>query len=540
MKNLKCLLMAALAVVLFASCGKSYTRVVPADSKMVATVDFKSIVEKSELTSYPSIMKAIEQFINDNSRNKKEAEQAKKILEDPSASGIDFTEPMYVFMTGDRNFIGLALSVKDDGDLENFLKNQAGMKLKKEDGLMRCSEESAEIAFDGNSLVVLYDLGFGLSNVKADKRIVQLFDNDEDFTSTDAYSKMEDAEGDAKVWVNFGIVPSILTEKMGFDISQILGGMKLSDMNLMYNLIFDKGCVRIGCEFFGSTKEAQKKLEDNVSYLQKVKGDYLSLADNNCIAWGSSALMGDKLLEKLKNFEIVKVMLLMMEQEMDFDFSSMIRSLQGDVSFAFNCDSLKQLSEDNFLNHLVVAGKVNDSKYMKDFPNLFKDENGSTSCEAYKGDIYKLTSTEETLYWGDYFGGGEDEDVVETLVTKESYFYFGVDANKNLVFTTGTQTPDKLFKGRCVRLEAYKDEIQSSNAFFFLDLNAILSQMVRGTSEYRNMPPEAQSAIDLLDVVIARNEEPLKGEGRLVIKDNSKNILSVYLSLVDAFIKKNM
>lgn len=524
MKAVRFFLVAMLALVCLSSCSDNdYLEVIPADARMVASVDFKSMADKCDLEHNQAVMQLLTNFMSDNARSKKEREQVLDIIKNPNQSGIDFTAPMYIFITADRNFVGLTMRVANEGKIDDLIK-MANLKVKEDDGLKCVSvKDEVQVAYDDDAFVMLCDMGLGLSSAKAKKRIVQLFDNDKHFSDTEAYDRLSSMEGDAKLWLNYGIVPTALLETQGIDVSEMMGGVQLKDVNLLGNLVFDKGCVRMAMEVYGSTKEAQKKLEANADYMQKINGTYLGLAHENCLLWGSVSVDGSKFLDMVKRVNGVKEALLMAEQEMDMDFSNMIRSVDGDVSFALNSDDMKDRNAP-----IYAAAKVNSDQYVKTLPQLFASAmDATTNMVPLSDNLYRLDEEQWRYDWDTW------DEVREVHST-----YVGVDGQHNFVWLQAKGTPAEMMSGNNAGLAKYKSDITSSYAYLYIDVHRMLT-LTLTERERQQLPTEARKAMDLADVFIARMETKLKGESRLVVKDDSKNVLAVCMSLLNEFVEKN-
>ena len=82
MKKSKLLILATVIVFAFASCSKNeYVKVIPADAKVVAEVDFKSIVEKCDFDTNKKVLEAIKTMTSLQS-TPKQAEYIRFYLKD--------------------------------------------------------------------------------------------------------------------------------------------------------------------------------------------------------------------------------------------------------------------------------------------------------------------------------------------------------------------------------------------------------------------------------------------------------------------------
>jgi len=122
-------------VVIFSSCGKNNNtgKMIPSDALFVARVDIKSIESKLPLDEIKQSV-WFKQSIADPSV----PEWRKKILENPSASGIDLDDGLTFFVTvnSGQNYIVAEGKIKNEKDFEQFNKNfDSSQTIQKEGGI---------------------------------------------------------------------------------------------------------------------------------------------------------------------------------------------------------------------------------------------------------------------------------------------------------------------------------------------------------------------------------------------------------------------
>lgn len=133
MKNLLKLSFISVAVLLFSSCNKKNEsgKMIPANAIFVAQVNIKSMGDK---LSWKDIQQTAiyKKTISDSSMG----EWSKKILENPTASGIDFEDGL-VFFTADNNgskYFAAEGKIETENDFIDFNKNFAENKTVTKDG----------------------------------------------------------------------------------------------------------------------------------------------------------------------------------------------------------------------------------------------------------------------------------------------------------------------------------------------------------------------------------------------------------------------
>lgn len=529
MKKSKLLILATVIVFAFASCSKNeYVKVIPADAKVVAEVDFKSIVEKCDFDTNKKVLEAIKTMTSLQS-TPKQAEYIKKLLSDPVESGLDVEKPMYVFVTGDRTCFGMLFAMDSESKFEDFVKTMLpnlSPKFKESGDIHQMIDGRGAMAYNGDAFLTL----FSFADTNIEVKLSQLFKKENPFTETDTYNKICDADGDAKLWVNWGIIPSALFEATGTDITSMTGGVKLKDINLLSTLTFDKGEMRIDFEQYGSNDEAQKKLEANAAKSKTLAGDYMNLATVDCIGWLGVAFDGKSIVDQMNKDKKTKEAFIVLEQTLGIDVMKLMSSFNGDCAAAFNC-KFENMEESDFLDFFVAAAKVSDADFMKDFDKNFKADD--VVVTPLMGNIYQLDVASEKHDWD-----WETGDM--TVTTEHTNCVFGVNEQNNLVFTGLKGFSPNLFVGTTSALDKYKDEIKASTSFFYFNVKKLMNAIMKESGMAAHIPSEAKTAIEMLDVIIAKGDNKMHGSARFTVTDNSKNILALYMGILNEFFENNM
>lgn len=114
-----------LAVLVLASCSKKQgAKLVPEDAIVVARMDLTQMMEKTGMKGDDSSLKQwVSKAIKDAGLDKEVREKILEIVDDPTATGIDFTEPVYAYfaLEGDRETFGIVGSVASKDDITDLL-----------------------------------------------------------------------------------------------------------------------------------------------------------------------------------------------------------------------------------------------------------------------------------------------------------------------------------------------------------------------------------------------------------------------------------
>lgn len=579
----------------------SYLKVIPADAKVVMMVDPAGIVDKCNLSEHSIIVDKLKDFaahVPDES-----GDMLRKLIDDPNSFGIDVSQPAYFYVSGDVLSglkAGFVMAVSSKSDLkENFDKivnmmprskyddnSEAFLKLEEEDGCCLVMIEGKPIfAFDGETLTAMFQLKYGrwgLDPEPATKaQFKQSFDlkSDEQFTSTVGWKKMQETKGEGQFFMSFGLVPQALFDmamkQMPSAVQKKFEGLKLKDINVVSTLTFEEGQASVTNEVFGSTDEAQEKLESLTDRFEKLNGNLVNVANDKTLGWGCANLAGIPLATFVK-MAAGKEGLIAAEQGMNFDFSGLLNALTGDFAIAFNGDLQELVSgdvdeEDFILDNFIVAAEASKTDFMNKFDEAqFGNEVAVTRQE---GNVYKMSFKEQKYDWNSYdynyyddeYYPEEPEDGVyddamyeydeyeyadSAMVSDDTYmqednshvsfrdFFVGTQDSKTLFFAGKGVYGPNMFKGNNSRLAQHKDEITDSYGYFWVDLKKILS--IIPERELQRMPSQLKTLIDKFDEVACRAITPLKSKSSLIITDKDKNFLDVMTGLIADFIQENM
>ena len=108
-----------------ASCSSEseYANAIPKDAAMVMSFDFKTMAEKSGINGKGG--EKVVAKLTDALKSGLEGEAyktAEKIIQNPSESGLSFTDKVYMFITPHSNAFALLAKVDDEGKVEALLE----------------------------------------------------------------------------------------------------------------------------------------------------------------------------------------------------------------------------------------------------------------------------------------------------------------------------------------------------------------------------------------------------------------------------------
>ncbi|HEX7847605.1 MAG TPA: DUF4836 family protein [Chitinophagaceae bacterium] len=207
-------LIAFALLLVFSSCSNKSGVPVPADAAFVIHVDGKSLSSKLSWDE-----------IKQNEWYKKTYAQttdslARKVLDNPEASGIDIKSDAYFFVTmrGKGGFVGFTCNISDEKAFASFMEKVAKPETVKKDGsISLITEHSSVISWNSNRFVAIADApgagaGFGGGGGKRyseDSLVVIAKDiyklkGKKSIGSNSKFADMLKEPGDAHFWVNTG------------------------------------------------------------------------------------------------------------------------------------------------------------------------------------------------------------------------------------------------------------------------------------------------------------------------------------------------
>ena len=430
MKSLRFSLFVLVLLALCSCSKKDYLKVIPADATVVASVNLRSLAEKSDFANA-----AIMGMMGGNEGD------LQKYKDNPMETGIDFEQPLYVFLTRE-NLYGIVMKVSDKGDLEEFFsalhKQNVVSRPTEHKGLMCGTMGTINYAFNGEALLLLD----GVSGRNASSNLlVKMMDNEgESFADTDAYERMGGADGkDVVVYTNLGYMPAVLQKE--FKAYLQYGQLKMSDIEFISSLDFVDGSAIVETKWWGRTEKAQKVIDESKDCWRVIDGSYMNDLPQGALAWIGAGVHGDKFLEKLKGNAQAKEALFLLERGIDVE--QIVRSIDGDVSVVIPATALNGTEVD-----FAGKAKLKSTSFLAEVDDWKSGmaEFGISMRSEGKG-AYALSMDGKEIHWG-----AEGND---------------------LYFATTKAYQQMQSKGGSAVLKDYEDDIKKCLFFVYVDLQEI-------------------------------------------------------------------
>ena len=435
MKTIKNFLFVFALLALCSCSKKDYLKIIPADATVVASVNLRSLSEKSDFAN-SALMGMMERVVIDG-----EMDELQEYKDNPLATGIDFTQPLYVFLMQNKMY-GIVAKVSDKDDFEDFIaalrKHNLASRPVEKNGVMCGTIGAMNFAFNDDALLMIDGNGASANTiVKMMKR------EGESFIDTKAYGRMSDADGkDVVMYANLGHLPESAQQE--FKKNVLNGALNVGDVEFMSSVDFVKGSAIMTTKWWGKTEKAQKAIDEMKDGFRRIEGDYLDDLPKDLFVWIGIGTTGEKALEWLKGNAQTKEALFMLERGVDVE--QMIRSIDGDVSVAVS--GINNMYFDSKMDFTIRA-KLKSSSFLADVNDWKRSmADYGMSMRNNGKDSYILTIDGEDLYWG-------------------------VDGNE-LYFSMPKSYQKMRSEAGYSSLKEYEKDIKKSNYFLYLDLQWIL------------------------------------------------------------------
>lgn len=495
------LIVVAAAVALFFMLRPSndnYLNAIPADAKMVCSIDVAGIFEKSGIGDKKLTDKLKSEF--GSMIPGEEIDKVTAYFDHPEKTGIDFRKRIYLFSTPDQSLCLLA-KVGDKDKLSEFLTQLeaegGSTKPTNKNGLM-WTKFFGEMpsAFNDEALLIMMPTdGFYNPNETITKLMGP--DKKDSFTATAKAAKLNKAEGDITLFGSLDALPKNILGAYG----QLLPkGVRHEDVDLTLSLAFLKGRTTFKSEISSENETLKALLKEANDNTQKIKGLYIENSPKESVIWACTGVNGEWLLKQLKKNNDMNQQLFMMERAIDIE--KMIASIDGDLML-----TIPTVNPESADVSFMLVGQTKNQDFLQDVVYW------TTSMREYglsmtpSGDNqYRLTADDMTFFWG--------------------------TRPKDLYFTSSPTLVQAALSGEgSTALNALKDEIRDSRIFVYIDLG----QMANSTNSYSSSGLMTSMLSQYLEGISFRCSDVQNMELSIMMKEKDDNMLKAIIwGLIDS------
>jgi len=247
MKKLSIVWTMLVAVVLLASCGKKdAANLIPEDALWVMRLDVAKMQEQMGMNDDKSDFKdQVKEIIDEMGLDKELREKVLDIIDDPTASGIDFTEPVYAYVSASRKDIsgGVVGTMANEGDLTDLLnmaleEGNGNKELEETDGVKYVIAKGAAFAYCADWFFVgpTKDIEETIAELK------ERADGKGNISGNDAFQKMTQKDGLVQMLFLGEGVESVLSEREMKELKKALpDDVELKDIATLADLVLGDG-----------------------------------------------------------------------------------------------------------------------------------------------------------------------------------------------------------------------------------------------------------------------------------------------------------
>lgn len=528
------LMSVACLVLLMASCNKvpKYAKMIPDDASVVIRMDVKKASENGKLGDNSTLKDKIVKAMKDADMSRSARDEIEEIIDDPTKSGIDFSDPLMFYVTqGDDNSEngGLLGTIKDKDDFTEFLN-----ALSKEgdgDGVEDAKKDFSYIMI-GNNTGLFYNKDFFLLtdiSYDKDKQEDDIDDIKKEFEKDKSSHSMADNPDMKTMCKKDGIMQVLiegkgLAEQKGFSDEFEEGlpsDVKLDDFAYLIDFNTEAGDATLTGEIISNSdgwKNYIAKYDQTLGNLGTGLNNYMS-ADGACAMVNVN---GDKLYDLLKDFGYTKKM---NDSADGKTFLKILRSINGDVVF--------NMSSFDFSDYKKVDGGLYITSDNNSIVNEMKDEvKNQPGFESTGNDRYAVPLG----------GGGYTDEYGNTVTTPSTDFYLNFGYKSGVSYFAFNNKKDKVAEA--------KNALQSSlynGKKCYVYLSSELLKPAKESAEKSMKEAESQgystasskAGVKVLKTIIedvAYIEAYYEGGGkstiRLVMKDSKVDPLSVFMDII--------
>ncbi len=514
-KMISRLLVSAMLMVFIAACSQKseYTNAIPTDASSVASINLKSLADKSGLKDKEN--KAARQKMIEALKSGMTAvtfQQLEKVLNNPKESGIDVDAPVYAFTSPSLPRISLVAKTTDieklRASLDVMVKEQICQPVEEADGYSYALIANQGIFAFNETTAMLVQIQAGrrpqMENTL--KAIGELLKQtpEKSITGNAGFQEMQKQKGDVNFLVSLTALPQVYARQLSMGLT----GIKADSQDIMAlgNLNFEKGKIALRFEYYTVNEETRSMLKKQEKATQKLNTTFLKYFPASTIAFMNIGANGEELYNLLQDNEEFRNTVSISKAE---EIKTLFASFNGDIS----------------------AGLINIT--------LGKDPAFVAYADVKNGNALKtLYENKKALNLKrgeDIVQLGENEYVYKS---RDMNVFFGFKDNRmyatndELLYKNIGKAADKSIKDT-----AYASDMKGKNFFFVINMDAILELPIVkmmtsfGGEEYQTYYNLA-SRVDYLEV---SNVSDGTSEAVLILKNKDTNSLKQIVDFVKRF-----
>ena len=493
-------------LLLLASCADSgrYVDALPDDASAVMAVNLAQTLDKSgaEDKAAQSVADALKGELPDAGG------LIDRIVDDPSESGLELKDKVYVFASSQGSVAGVLARVSDSGKVDRLLEELQKQQLCAEpvesDGCVWTVVGGKALAAytDGAFLLVAETDGRNPEGLQHRASMWLRQKEGEGFAACPDFAKLKDSGKDLAAILSLDLLPRGYMAPLTMGVS---ADLRLEDVKSFVTLNFETGKAVLEAEAMVADKLVGELMDRQLEATGPVQGSYLDLFPANTGLWMAGNLDGAKVYSLLCENPTARQQL---ENSMiPVDFRRIFHSIQGDMVFAMP----DPLASPGF----IAYADVTDSRFLQTFEELrplLALTGGTMKLMNVGADEYEFRMADASV-----LGSG----------TGALSFWFGVRDGR-FYFTNDLSLRDSRVSGLTLRDNKWGKEVKGKR--FFMAVNLDAAGEAAGRSGMMRGLPFMGPAARLSDYLTLESADGKSMRMEWVMKDSKENALKQLLS----------
>ena len=313
---------------------------------------------------------------------------------DVDATGIDFSRPVYGFVSKDGYF-GASCKVKDKEDLTLFLSNVHeghSVSVQQQRGYSwAVIDRSYLMAFDSNKALVMGPaVGAAQDQLRGLMYRYMEQGKKESAIGTPLFNHVNDYDEPLAAVLTSGLLPYPVCKTL----SPVVPSSVMERLLVGLTAEVEEQAVIVETNLLTDDAEVQRKINDVEEMFQKIDGQLLDESHENAAAWACIHVEGNDVLQVLRKVPVIRTALIALNLTLDAD--QIIKAIDGDLALEVAALPGTDLLRDK---PLCLTVQLNNTKFL--------DNAGYWLQMSGLGGLSARTPTDFKFGWGHnsiYFG----------------------------------------------------------------------------------------------------------------------------------------
>lgn len=498
-----------IVLVFLASCSPKteYTNAIPKNASVVIALELDEMAKKAGLNGQEgqSVVNKLKELMKGGLQGEA-SELAERIIDQPSESGLSFSDKVYFFATPHTEALAILAKVNEEGKVESLLemleKESIATPLREESGCRWSQVGGAICAFNNGTFLLLQPAKGDAMSMKGTLLSFMRQKEGEGFNSLPEYQKVEAEGNDIASICNLSAIPYEWTTPLRMGIS---ADIRLEDIKYLLTANFEQGRLVVNSESLIQNARVQSFFDAMDKVMQPIQGKYLDFYQGNTMFWMGGNIQGKELYNMICQNPAIKQVL--DNPILPVDVKAIFSSIEGD--FALGCDNL------TIGNYLLYAD-VTNTQFLKMFEEL-------RPLLALTGGQIVLDNV------------GKDEYLMRTYYGN---FWFGVKDNR-LYITTNRTWAEEVGRtyGASLARKAWASAVKENRLYTSVNLAELSATFnkYQGVHLFGNQQAGTifKMFLNHLDCFNMSMSDWRHGQAELVLKDKQTNLLKLVMETLE-------